>query len=177
MQDVKTTTLLSKVSFHKYISSQSFSHDSASTGVDFFLRSRFGEVFSCCSQTVLPGPAWVLLKCALRRIKETSVHSHHDFEHYRPEDQPFRLIGGLLFKLTKIPILNCCSQREWRNVLRQRADADLLERLAAAQGARGEKEAREPLRRPRDASTSRTGIHGIHIYACFTTIKLKKLSD
>ena len=36
------------------------------------MRSRFGEVCFCCSQTVLPGPAWVLLMCALRRIKSSS---------------------------------------------------------------------------------------------------------
>ena len=28
------------------------------TEIDFFPRSRFGEVCLCCSQTVLPGPAW-----------------------------------------------------------------------------------------------------------------------
>ena len=47
--------------------------DCGYTGVDFILRSRVGEDCSCCSQTVLPGPAWVLLKCALRRIKLSSV--------------------------------------------------------------------------------------------------------
>ena len=32
-----------------------------STVIYFVMRSRFPEVCSCCSRTVLPGPAWVLL--------------------------------------------------------------------------------------------------------------------
>ena len=37
------------------------------------VRSRFGEVCSCCCLPALPGPAWVLLNYVSRRIKETSV--------------------------------------------------------------------------------------------------------
>ena len=33
------------------------------TEISFILCSRFGEVSSCCSKTVLPGPDWVLPKC------------------------------------------------------------------------------------------------------------------
>ena len=44
------------------------------TDISFIMRSRFGEVCSCCSYNVLPGPAWVVLKCAVCRIKETSVY-------------------------------------------------------------------------------------------------------
>ena len=46
-----------------------------STEISFIMRSRFGEVCSCCSCTVLPGPAWVLRNHFLRRIKETSVQT------------------------------------------------------------------------------------------------------
>ena len=30
--------------------------------------TRFGEVCSCCSLNLLPGPAWVLLQCVLQTI-------------------------------------------------------------------------------------------------------------
>ena len=45
------------------------------TEISFIMRSRFGEVCSCCSEIVLPGPAWAVFSCALRRIKETSVYA------------------------------------------------------------------------------------------------------
>ena len=32
------------------------------TEISFIVRSRFGEVYSCCCLPALPGPAWVLLK-------------------------------------------------------------------------------------------------------------------
>ena len=31
------------------------------TAIHLMVRSRFGEICSCCSLAVLPGPAWVLL--------------------------------------------------------------------------------------------------------------------
>ena len=37
------------------------------------MRSRFGEVCSCCCLPTLPGPAWVLLNYVLRTILCTSV--------------------------------------------------------------------------------------------------------
>ena len=37
------------------------------------VRSRFGEICSCCSLSVLPGPAWALLNYVLRTILCTSV--------------------------------------------------------------------------------------------------------
>ena len=38
------------------------------------VRSRFGEICSCCCIPALPGPAWVLLNYVLHAILCTSVH-------------------------------------------------------------------------------------------------------
>ena len=47
------------------------------------VRSRFGEVCSCCCLPALPGPAWVLLNYVMRTILCTSVNQIviHDHEY------------------------------------------------------------------------------------------------
>ena len=44
------------------------------TGICLIMRSRFGEISSCCCLSALPGPAWVLLNYAFHTILCTYVH-------------------------------------------------------------------------------------------------------
>ena len=46
---------------------------STCTEIQLIVRSRFGEICSCCCLIALPGPAWVLLNYVLHTILCTSV--------------------------------------------------------------------------------------------------------
>ena len=63
------------------------------------------EVCSCCSYTVLPGPAWVLLNYVLRRKKETSVLGESEITHSSMSELT-RLGNGSLFDMTLEGCLN-----------------------------------------------------------------------